>query len=121
LAERVSFVGGDFFSEIPVSADVYLLKSVLHDWDDTECRMILENCRAAMPSHATLFVIERLLPARAEDDPAAIMIDLHMMAITGGRERSLAELDELISHSGLAISNVLPTRSGFFIIEAVRT
>jgi hypothetical protein len=121
VAERVQFVGGDFFSEIPVSADMYLLKSVLHDWEDAECRMILESCRAAMPGHATLFVIERLLPARAEDDPPAVMIDLDMMAITGGRERSLAELDGLVSRSGLAVSKVLPTRLGFSVVEAVRT
>ena len=119
VAERVQFVGGDFFAGIPVSADLYLLKSVLHDWEDAECCTILENCRAAMPGHSKLLVIERLLPARASEDPATVMIDLHMMTITGGRERSLEQFRALLSQSGLAPSNVTSTRSGFAIVEAV--
>ena len=119
LAGRVKLVAGDFLAEIPVKADLYLLKSVLHDWDDARCRVILTNCCAAMSDQARLLVIERPLPERVADDPAAIMIDLHMMAITGGEERSLEQFRALLARSGLAIAKVTLTRSGLSIIEAV--
>ena len=89
----MTFVAGDFLAAIPVQADLYLLKGVLQQWDDADALAILRNCRAAMPEGAKLAIIERLLPERAADDPAAIMLDLHMMTITGGRARSLAEFD----------------------------
>ena len=88
LAGRVGLVGGDASVAVPVDADLYLLKSVLQQHDDAAARAILENCRKAMKPGARLVVIERLLPERALDDPAAVMLDLHMMAITGGRARS---------------------------------
>ena len=119
LAERVKLVAGDFFAEIPVLADLYLLKCVLHDWDDAKCQVILTNCRAVMPDRARLLVIERHLPERAFDDLEAIKSDLHMMAITGGKERSLEQFSALLARSGLAIAKVYPTRSGLSIIEAL--
>ena len=119
LAERVKLVGGDFFAEIPVLADLYLLKCVLHDWDDAKCQVILTNCRAVMPDRARLLVIERHLPERAFEDLEAIKSDLHMMAITGGKERSLEQFSALLALSGLAIAKVYPTRSGLSIIEAL--
>ena len=121
LAKRTELVAGDFLAEIPVQADLYLLKGVLQQLDDEEALTILRNCRKAMPGGARLAIIERLLPERATDDPAAIMIDLHMMTITGGRARSLVDFKELLSESGLALAKVTPTSSGFAIIEAVTT
>ena len=88
IARRVTFVPGDILAAIPVQADLYLLHGVLQQWSDDAARTILRNCRAAMPEGARLAIIERLLPERAADDPAAIMLDLHMMTITGGRARS---------------------------------
>ena len=119
VAERVEFVPGDLLAAIPVRADLYLLKGVLQQWDDAAASTILRNCRAAMPDGAKLVVIERLLPARASDDPAAIMLDLHMMTITGGRARSLEDFERLLSQAGLAVAKVTPTRSGLSLIEAV--
>ena len=110
----------EIFAAIPVRADLYLLKGVLQQWDDDAAATILRNCRDAMPEGAKLVVIERLLPERASDDPAAIMLDLHMMAITGGRARSLADFERLLSQAGLALAKVTPTRSGLSLIEAVR-
>jgi hypothetical protein len=72
-----------------------------------------------MPAGARLAIIEQLLPERAADGPAAIMLDLHMMTITGGRARSLAEFEALLTEAGLALSKATPTRSGLTIIEAV--
>jgi hypothetical protein len=119
VADQVRCVGGDILTEIPVAADVYLLKGLLQQWADVEARAILENCRSAMPPAAKLLIIERLMPERAADDPAAIMLDLHMMTITGGRARSLAEFEALLSQAGLKRSKSTPTRSGLTIIEAV--
>jgi hypothetical protein len=119
VAERVELAGGDILTAIPVRADLYVLKGVLQQWDDAKVLAILKNCRKAMPDRARLVIIERLLPERATDDPAAIMLDLHMMTITGGRARSLAEFEALLSEAGLALSKATPTRSGLTIIEAV--
>jgi hypothetical protein len=118
-AKRVEFVAGDVLAEIPVEADLYLLHGVLQQWDDEAARMILANVRSAMPGAAKLFIVERLMPERAADDPAAIMLDLHMMTITGGRARSLAEFETLLTEAGLALSKVTPTSAGSSVIEAV--
>ena len=85
---------------------------MLQQWSDDAARAILRNCRAAMPEGARLAIIERLLPERAADDPAAIMLDLHMMTITGGRARSLPEFEELLAQAALSLANVTATRSG---------
>lgn len=117
VADRVQRVGGDVLAAIPVEAELYLLNGVLQQRDDAEARAILVNCRSAMPDGAKLAIIERLLPERAADDPAAIMLDLHMMAITGGRARSLAEFEALLSEADLSLAKVTPTSSGLAIIE----
>ena len=121
IARRVTFVPGDILAAIPVQADLYLLHGVLQQWSDDAARTILRNCRAAMPEGARLAIIERLLPERAADDPAAIMLDLHMMTITGGRARSLPEFEELLAQAALSLAKVTATRSGPSIIEAVPT
>ena len=117
--ERVTLVGGDFIAEIPVEADLYVLKSVLQHWDDLGVRALLESCRDAMPARARLAIVERLLPEAASGDPSAVMLDLHMMVINGGRVRTLAEFETLLAQAGLAMSNVHATHSGLSIIEAL--
>ena len=117
--KRVTLAGGDFLAEIPVEADLYVLKSVLQHWDDAAARAILESCRDAMPPQAKLAIVERLLPQRGADDPAAAMLDLHMMVITGGRVRTAETSHRLLSEAGLALSRVTPTSSGLTMIEAI--
>ena len=117
VAQRVRFQGGDFFTAIPVQADLYLLKGVLQQWDNEEALTILRNCRKAMPKGAKLAIIERLLPERATDDPAAIIIDLHMMTITGGRVRRLADFEALFAQAGLRLAKATPARSGLYVLE----
>jgi hypothetical protein len=119
IARRVKFLAGDVLAAIPVQADLYLLNGVLQQWSDDAARTILRNCRVAMPEAARLAIIERLLPKLATDDPAAIMLDLHMMTITGGRARSLADFEELLAQAALSLANVTATASGPSIIEAV--
>lgn len=119
--DRVIAVGGADtarLTEIPSRADLYLLKGVLQNHDDAGAAAILRNCRAAMPDGARLVIIERLRPERAADDPAAIMLDLHMMTITGGRVRTLAEFEALLSEACLALLQATATRFGLTVIEA---
>jgi len=117
VAERVAFVTGDFLTGIPVQADVYLLKSVLQQWDDTEALRILKNCRDAMKPGAQLIIYERLMPEKATDDSAAIMLDLHMMVISGGQARTRAEMEALLTNAGFSVTNVSVTCEGLSFIE----
>jgi SAM-dependent methyltransferase/AraC-like DNA-binding protein len=119
VADRVERIGGDLLAAIPVEADLYVLNGVLRQWDDANARAILANCRKAMRRGTRLVIIERLLPERAADDPAAIMLDLHMMAITGGRVRGLAEFEAMLSQAGFGRAKAPPTASGLTVIEAV--
>jgi hypothetical protein len=116
VADRVEAVGGDLLSAIPVSR-ARLLAGVLRQWDDA--RTILANCRKAMPQGAKLAIVERLLPEQAADDPAAIMLDLHMMAITGGGVRSRTEFEAMLAEAGFSLAKARPTSSGLAVIEAV--
>jgi hypothetical protein len=118
VAKRVEFVPGNPLEGIPVRADLYLLPGVLQHYADADALAILRNCREAMPEGARLAVVERLSPEHATDDPAAVLLDLHMMTITGGRARSLAEFETLFSEAGLALSKVTPTSVGLSILEA---
>lgn len=119
VAERVTLVGGDFLAEVPAEADLYLLKAVLQHWDDAAARTMLESCREAMKPQARLVIVERLLPEQAAAEDAAVMLDLHMMVVTGGRLRSLAEFAALLAHAGLSVSRTASTSSGLTLIEAV--
>lgn len=116
-AGRIERVAGDFFVDIPVRADLFLLKSILHDWEDAEAGRILANCRSAMTAGDRLVLVERLLPPRATD-ATAFMLDIHMMAVLGGRERTLAEFESLLAGAGFTLSGVMPTGTGLSVIEA---
>jgi hypothetical protein len=119
VADRVERIGGDLLTAIPVEADLYLLNGVLQQWDDAHARAILGNCRKAMPPGTSLAIVERLQPEQAADDPAAIMLDLHMMAISGGRVRSLGELEAMLSEAGFGGAEARATPSGVTVIAAV--
>jgi hypothetical protein len=98
LGTRFSAVAGDFFAAVP-DADLYLLKAVLHDWDDDSCVRILRNCRAAARPGARLIVIENVIRDLARDR-FATLLDMNMLAVTSGQERDLAGYDELFDASG---------------------
>ena len=94
VAGRCRIVAGDFFAEIPDAADAYVLKSVLHDWDDDRAAAILSNCSRAMRPDSILLIVERLLPERTESSDAhreITMMDMHMLIMPGGRERTTSE------------------------------
>jgi SAM-dependent methyltransferase len=118
LQNRVAFVAGDILKSIPVNADIYVLKGVLQQHGDAEARKILENCRKAMKPGARLIVYERLMPETAMDDPAAIMLDLHMLAITGGRARTKFEMEAMIAEAGLELVAHARTSQGLAFVDA---
>lgn len=120
LAGRAGLVGGDATAKVPVEADVYLLKGVLQQHGNEAARAILENCRAAMKPGARLAVIERLLPERPANDPAAVILDLHLMTIYGGRARTRAEMEALLTDGGLAVEEVARTTEGLSVIHCAR-
>jgi hypothetical protein len=113
--KQVKLQKGSFFESIP-TADIYLMKSVLHDWSDAKASEILSICHASMPQSATLYVIEPVLMQLQEHDYAKLM-DVLMLTVTGGRERSLEEYRNLLDTAGFEISNVLLTPTEFRILE----
>jgi hypothetical protein len=123
VAERCAFEAGDFFERVPPGADAYLLKSVIHDWDDAKSQAILGRCREAMRGDSVLLLIEVLAPAKLTGAPFESMIvgsDLNMMLMTGGKERTEAEYRALLASAGLAVARVLPTPGAMSIVEARR-
>ncbi len=117
IAERARTVAGDFFDEAPAGADLYVMKSVLHNWDDTDAERILSTCRAAMAPEARLLVIERVVPAG--NAPAeAKLFDINMLVVAGGRERTEPEYRRLFEQAGLALTRVGGTRSPLSVIVA---
>jgi hypothetical protein len=122
VADRCQLVEGDFFSSVPARGDVYVLKSVLHDWDDRQCVAILRNCRAAMDVAARLVIVELILPERmTASGPAlsAALLDLIMLAYAGGRERTEAEFTQLLDHASLRLTRTTALTAGPHLLEAV--
>lgn len=122
LGTRARAVDGSMFEAVPAGADAYLLKWILHDWDDAACVAILARIRAAAPAHARLLVIERVLPERIEASPALrtmTMADLTMMIHLTGRERTEREFRGLLERAGWGLARVLPTACPLSILEAL--
>jgi len=118
LAERSRAMAGNFFTAVP-EADIYLLKNVLHDWDDEEAVRILKRCRQAMRRGGRVVVIEMLIGEIGEPGIAPLM-DLNMMVLLTGRERTLVEFSGLLKDAGLRFSKSTPIRpSPMAVIEAV--
>jgi len=116
LAERMRLVGGDFFKAVP-EADVYLLKQVLHDWTDEQCVTILANCARSLRPGGRVIIVEFVLPDGDEFSEARMM-DLNMLVMLPGRERSAAEYEALLEKAGLKHVATHPTTTAFSLIEA---
>jgi hypothetical protein len=117
VADRCARVGGDFFAAVPAGGDAYVLSQILHDWDDERCVTILGQCRRAMPNHGKLLVVELVLP-EGEEPFFGKWLDLHMLVMAGGRERTAAEYDALFRAAGFALARVIPTPPGPSVVEA---
>ena len=120
VVARCALVPGDFFSGVPAGGDLYVLSRVLHDWDDDAASRILGSCRQAMSDTAMLLIAEAVLPERARDKPAAIRMDLHMLTLLAGRERTLGEFEQVLRQSGFQLKRVVPVegRAGITLLEA---
>lgn len=122
LSERCTVATGDFFEAVPTGADLYLLKSIVHDWDDDRAATILGHCRAALPPHGHVLIIEPILPDTVPPEAPAgpYLSDLNMLVNVGGRERTRADFEQLCSSSGLTVTDVVPSPPGlgFYLVEA---
>lgn len=119
VADRCEILEGDFFRAVP-AADVYLLKDILHDWDDDHAVQILSVIRRSMKPEARVLIIERVVPSNVTDDPAhlhAVMTDLQMMVQLGGRERTLEEYRPLFEAAALSFVRFTPG-DHFHLVEA---
>jgi O-methyltransferase domain len=122
LADRCEIVGGDFFKEVPSGGDAYLLKHVIHDWNDDRATEILRNCRRAMGAEATLLIVEGVYPSRidqSEESRGAAANDVNMLVCTGGRQRSEAEFRGLFDAAGFRLMRIVPTQAPVKVIEGV--
>ena len=116
LAGRCETVAGDFFQSVPDGGDAYILKHVLHDWDDDRCVSILGNCRRAISNEDRLLVIEILI-APGNEPGYGKYLDLNMLVLTKGRERTEEQYRTLFEAAGFTLSRVVATRSELSIIE----
>lgn len=121
VIDRCEMRIGDFFAAIPAGADAYLLKSVIHDWNDEHSIAIFMNCRKAMPSHAKLLLIEQIVSDHVT--PSAInrdiaRRDINMMVCTGGRERRLGEFRALLAKGGFNLTRTIALSFGHHVLVA---
>lgn len=119
LIGRCEFVARDFFAAVPQGADAYLLKWILHDWDDARCVAILHAIRRAMPPDGKLLVIERLLPEDIALSREFTMNDMTMMAMLGSRERTAEEYRALFAQADIGLTRVVLAESGDSIMEGI--
>jgi predicted O-methyltransferase YrrM len=121
LAGRAEVVTGSMFEAVPAGGDAYVLKWILHDWDDAACVTILGNIRAAIVPEGRLLVVDRVLPERATASAAlraAMMADLLMLVHLTGRERTEREFRALFDASGFGLERVIPTGTQLSVVEA---
>jgi hypothetical protein len=118
VAGRARFIAGDFFESVPHGYDCYLLKYIIHDWDDAHALSILRSCAAAAARSAEVVLLERVLPADLNETHRAIaQIDLAMM-MTNGKERTEEEYRQLMASAGLRVLSVTPAAAGCSVIRA---
>jgi len=120
FGERWTTVGGDFFQSVPTGGDAYILKRILHDWSDDQCVRILRSCREAMGDRARLLVVDAVIPSGNTPHPGKVM-DILMMVLAEGHERTEQEFRDLLRKAGLKLTNVTVTPSALAIVEAVPT
>ncbi|MGH9554820.1 MAG: methyltransferase [Terriglobales bacterium] len=116
LANRIQFASGDFFQSVPTGGDAFIMKHIIHDWDDARALTILKNCRKASPK-AKVILLEAVLPP-GNDPHFAKMLDLEMLTLPGGRERTEEEFGALFAQAGYRLARVVPTKSPLCVIEA---
>jgi len=118
LEKRLKSIDCDFFKEIPKGSDIYLFSNILHDWPDEKCETILTNCRKVLKSIGEILVIESIVP---EGNIFSIskLLDLEVLLMGGGKERTENEYRDLLEQSGFRVSRIIPTRENVSIIEGI--
>jgi hypothetical protein len=122
LISRCDFCAGNFFDSVPGDAEAYILKSVIHDWDDGKCRLILENCRRAIGKRGRLLLVEQVLPDHLENSAthqSLMRSDLTMLVAHAAKERTESEFRALLDTAGLRVTRIIQANSTFSVIEAV--
>jgi ubiquinone/menaquinone biosynthesis C-methylase UbiE len=118
VVDRCQLVGGDFFQAIPSGADAYLMRHIIHDWDDEKATLILKNIRKILPAHGRVLLVEGIV--EPGNVPSFIKsLDLTMLIMPGGKERTAAEYEQLFAAAGLRLARIVPTDSDVNVIEAV--
>jgi O-methyltransferase domain len=117
-SDRLTLQGGDFFKDSMPVADAYLLMQVTHDWDDAQATAILSGIRRAAPSHAKILQVEAVIPDTPGPDWAK-MVDLFMLALLSGRERTRSEYQKLLAGAGFRLDRVIDVGQSTAILESV--
>ncbi len=121
VADRCEIVSGDFFTSVPSGADAYIMKHIIHDWDDERATQILRTCYRAMPSGAKLLLVDVVIPT-GNGLRYGKLLDLEMLVLTPrGRERTREEFRDLLKQSGLRLARVIPTATYLSVVEAIKT
>ena len=118
LKDRCRLEPADFFKSVPAGGDAYMLSHVIHDWTDDECATILGNCRAAMKPTGRLLIIETVMASGDAPDPIKLL-DIAMLVMPGGQERTEAEYGALLSRAGFRLARVVPTNSPVSVVEGI--
>ena len=120
IVKRCALEAGDVFESVPKGADAYVMKHIIHDWDDEHSVKILANCRAAMNEKGKVLVVDNVI-APGNDPAWGKLLDIQMLIIGGGaRERTKAEFAALFKQAGLKLTRVIPTKCPLSIVEGVR-
>jgi O-methyltransferase domain/Dimerisation domain len=117
-SRRCSYVTGNFFTSVPQGADAYLLCGVIHDWDDDRAVTILRNCRKAMNKNSRVLLVDMIVPDAASASFSKLL-DLNMLVMNGGRERTLAEFCALLNAADYKLTRIVPTMAPQSVIEAI--
>jgi hypothetical protein len=117
LADRIETVAGDFFKSVPAGGDGYIMKWIIHDWDDEKSNTILRNCRRQMTENGKLILVDCVVP-QTNEPHFSKFIDLNMLVMTGGKERTEKEFAQLLDAAGFKLLRVIPTELPTSIIEA---
>ena len=118
-AGRCSLVAGNFFESVPAGADAYVMCGVVHDWDDDHSIAILRNCHRAMPESGKLLVVESVVPT-GNESCFSKFLDLNMMVMSGGRERSREQFRDLFAAAGFELTTIVPTVAPLSVLECTR-
>ncbi len=118
VADRVTIQSGSFFDSVPEGGDAYILSHIIHDWSEEQCLTILANVRRAMNPDGKLLIVEFVLP-EGDTPHLGKLVDMIMLVVPGGQERTPAEYDQLLSKAGFKMTRVVPTDSPVSIVEAV--